>query len=74
MLQNSSHGLGSEAEKQQLIKNELVLSCHSKLLAELFPNISTATSKVPEFIHAEACMGDCGNGKLFHFTMISIWD
>jgi len=59
MLQNSSHAFGSEAEKQQVIKKVFKLSCHSTMLAKLYPNISAATHMVPEFIHAEACVGDC---------------
>jgi hypothetical protein len=59
MLQNSSHAFGSEAEKQQEIKKVFELSCHSMLLAKMYPNVSAAIHMVPEFIHAEACVGDC---------------
>jgi hypothetical protein len=58
MLQNSSRAFGSEAEKQ-VIKKVFQLSCHSMLLAKLYPNVSAAVGMVPEFIHAEACVGDC---------------
>ncbi|XP_021923900.1 uncharacterized protein LOC110831801 isoform X2 [Zootermopsis nevadensis] len=56
---SSVHDIGPEAEKQHLINNVYELSCRSKLLAKVFPNISAVTSMVPEFIHAEACMGNC---------------
>jgi hypothetical protein len=59
MLQNSSRGFGSEAEKQQVTKKVFELSCHSVVLAKLYPNISAAVHMVPDFIHAEACIGDC---------------
>ena len=55
MLQNSSHAFGSEAEKQQVIKKVFELSCHSVILAEMYPNISPATHIVQEFVQAETC-------------------
>jgi len=63
MLQNSSHSLGSEDGKQQVMKKVFEVSCHSRLLDKLFPNISAVTHMVPDFIHVEACVGDCSVGK-----------
>jgi hypothetical protein len=65
MLQNSSHDFGSETHKQHVIKKVSELSCHSNLLANLFPKISVATRIVPEFILTEPCVGDCRVGKFF---------
>jgi hypothetical protein len=59
MLQNSSHAFGSEGQKQHVIKKVFELSCHSVKLAKLYPSISAATHMIPDFIHAEACVGDC---------------
>jgi hypothetical protein len=65
MLQHIRHGFGSKAHKQHVMKKVSELSCHSKLLANLFPKISEATRKVPEFILSEPCVGDCSVGKFF---------
>ncbi|KAJ4450052.1 hypothetical protein ANN_01459, partial [Periplaneta americana] len=46
-------------EKQSMVQ----LSCHSSLLAALYPNITNVTYTVPEFIHAEKCAGVCTVGK-----------
>jgi hypothetical protein len=73
-MQNSSNSFVSEAKKQHMIQNMYKLSCRSKLLAELFPNISAATHIIPEFIHAEACNGNCTKGKFLCCTLISTWD
>jgi hypothetical protein len=65
MLQNIRRGFGSEAHKQHVMKKVSELSCHSKLLADLFPKVSVATRIVPEFILTEPCVGDCRVGKFF---------
>jgi hypothetical protein len=65
MLQNIRHGFGSGAHKHDVMKKVSELSCHSKLLADLFPNVSVASKTVPEFILTEPCVGDCRFGKFF---------
>jgi len=72
MLQNSSHTFGSEAE-EQVKKKVFELSCHSMILAELYPNISAAIHMVPEFIQAETCDGDCRVCNFFTSHYKSNW-
>ncbi|PNF37163.1 hypothetical protein B7P43_G00434 [Cryptotermes secundus] len=57
--QNIIRSFDPEARKQHVMKKVTELSCHSKLLADLFPKVSIATRTVPEFILTEPCVGDC---------------
>lgn len=63
MLQNIRHGFGSEAHKQHEIKRVSELSCHSKLVDNLFPEMNVTTNLIPEFILTEPCVGNCRIGK-----------
>jgi hypothetical protein len=65
MLQNIKRIFGPKTRKQHVIKKVSELSCYSKMVADLFPQVTLDTHLIPEFILTEPCVGECSIGKFF---------
>jgi hypothetical protein len=64
-LQNIIRFFGPKTRKHYVLKKMSELSCYSKMLAEVFPQVTLDTHLIPEFILTDPCVGECSIGKFF---------